>query len=120
MLDPNKLRIYKLAREIRKEIYDLSKKFPTEERYSLTSQVNRSANSISANIAEGAGRRTRADFHRFLFIALGSLRETRHHLDISRENNFITNKTFGLLDDKLDMLSGMMTLFIRNSKRCPG
>jgi len=120
MIDVKKLRIYNSAREVRKEIYESSKKFSDEEKYGLTSQINRSANSIGANIAEGAGRRTKADFHRFLFIAYGSLKEVRHHLEVSRENKFITQEEFLSLDDKLDKLGGMMTLFLRSSSRSPG
>ena len=120
MTDVKKLRIYALAREIRKEVYEISRRFPNEEKYGLTSQINRAANSIGANIAEGTGKRTKNDFHRFLFIALASLKETRHHWDVSKENRFITQEEFLVLDDKLDKLGGILTLFIRNSTRRPG
>ena len=55
--------------------YNLVKAFPKEEMYGLTSQVNISAISIPSNIAEGAGRNGKAEWTRFLYIALGSLSE---------------------------------------------
>jgi four helix bundle protein len=57
------------------EIYTITKKFPKEEVYGLQSQVRRAAVSIPSNIAEGQGRETKADFARFLRVALGSLAE---------------------------------------------
>jgi four helix bundle protein len=62
------------------EIYRLSRKFPREETYGLTSQLRRSAVSIPANIAEGFKKKGRNDKLRFLNIAQGSLEETRYYL----------------------------------------
>jgi len=119
MVNVNNLRIYKLAREIGKDVYRITKNFPAEERYGLTSQMRRAAISIGANISEGAGRRTKTDFHRFLFIARGSIKETTHYMGVSRENTLITQETFIDLSDKLDKLGRMITLFVRNSPRHP-
>jgi four helix bundle protein len=55
-----------------KEVYILTADFPDSEKFGLISQLRRAAVSISANIAEGAGRQTDKDFRNFLFIALGS------------------------------------------------
>ena len=60
------LKVWKKAREIVKEIYLLSNKFPSAEKYGLKSQIQRASVSIPANIAEGAGRSTKNDFKRFL------------------------------------------------------
>lgn len=62
------------------EIYDLTKKLPDVERYSLTDQIRRSAVSIPSNIAEGQGRNTAKDFNRFLAIAKGSKSELETQL----------------------------------------
>ena len=62
--------------ELTLSIYRLSKLFPREEIYGITSQVRRSAFSVPANIAEGSGRDINKDYLRFLYIALASLKET--------------------------------------------
>jgi len=116
MIDVNKLKIYSLAREIVGDVYEISKKFPIEEKYGIVSQMKRAAVSIGANIAEGAGRGTKRDFHRFLFIALGSLNETNYYLDLSVGNGFILGEAVVAISDKLDKLRRMIILFINNSR----
>ena len=66
------LNIWKEGIEIVKEIYKLSQKLPSEEKFGLRSQITRAAVSIPSNIAEGCSRRTAKDFARFLDSALGS------------------------------------------------
>ncbi|MCG8451462.1 MAG: four helix bundle protein [Pirellulales bacterium] len=63
------------AMDFAEKVYDLSQRFPSEERFSLTAQLRRSATSVPSNIAEGEGRFSKPDFNRFLSIAHGSLRE---------------------------------------------
>jgi four helix bundle protein len=74
--------------ELAKTCYGLTKSFPSSERYGLVSQIRRSASSIPANIAEGCGRYTRAEFLRFLSIARGSLKELETFLELSRELSY--------------------------------
>jgi four helix bundle protein len=71
------------------EIYQLTRRFPKEELYGLTSQVRRAAVSVAANIAEGAGRQTNKDYLHFLYIANASLAEVRYHLHLSRRLEFL-------------------------------
>lgn len=66
------LKIWKRSVKLATEIYEITQKFPAEEKYGLVPQIRRSAISISSNIAEGAGRNTTKDFHRFLGIVYGS------------------------------------------------
>lgn len=65
-------------------IYKLSKDFPREEQFGLTSQIRRSSVSIPSNIAEGQGRSTNGEFRQFLGIARGSNSELQTHLEIAR------------------------------------
>ncbi|HAQ02458.1 hypothetical protein A2467_00165 [Candidatus Nomurabacteria bacterium RIFOXYC2_FULL_36_8] len=76
--------VWQKAMELAKEIYDISKKLPHEEMYSLNSQMKRSAISIPSNIAEGHKRGTR-DFVRFLIIAYGSSAELETQLILCNE-----------------------------------
>ncbi|NVO21192.1 MAG: four helix bundle protein [Bacteroidetes bacterium] len=72
------LQVYQLSHKTAMEFFWLSKSFPVEERYSLTDQIRRSSRSISANIAEGWGKRLFENvFKRHLIDAMGSLEETK-------------------------------------------
>jgi four helix bundle protein len=70
-------------------VYDVTKKFPKEEMYGLTSQIRRAAVSIPSNIAEGEGRESKKEFYQFLSIAYGSLREVETHVFISEKIKYI-------------------------------
>jgi len=74
------LRSWQVAYEFSVECYAIAKKLPPEERLALSSQIRRASSSVAANIAEGFGRGTQADFCRFLFVARGSLWEAESHL----------------------------------------
>ena len=87
------LDVYKLAREGRKRIFELSKGFPKEERYSLTDQIRRSSRSVCAQIAEAWGRRLyRNAFVNRLNQAEGEARETQSWLETAVECEYITQK----------------------------
>jgi four helix bundle protein len=66
------LKVWQKSYQLCLDIYKLTKGFPKEELYSLTSQIRRSAISVPSNIAEGYGRKTTSDYLRFLYIAYGS------------------------------------------------
>ena len=72
------------------DVYKLSRKLPTEERYALCSQMHRAALSIPANIAEGHARSSSKEFLRFLSISLGSLAELETHLTIAHKLTYIS------------------------------
>ena len=74
------------------EVYTVSKSFPREEVYALTSQLRRAAVSIPSNIAEGQGRRTTADFLRHLSISYGSLREVETQMLIATRLHYLTER----------------------------
>lgn len=78
--------------ELAKEVFLLTRKFPDDQRYGLTSQVQRSAVSVSSNIAEGHGRGTQANFSNFLSIARGSLMEVRSQLHLAVALGFVSKE----------------------------
>ncbi|GET46044.1 hypothetical protein RCZ01_13460 [Capnocytophaga felis] len=74
-----------------KRIYELTRSFPEEERFGLTSQIRRSAVSVPSNIAEGWGRGSSKNFSQFLFIARGSLFELETQIYIAKELDFLSD-----------------------------
>jgi len=80
-----KLNVWHKAHLLALSAYRLAGDLPDSERYGLTSQIRRSAASIPANIAEGAGRRSDRDYARFISIAIGSSNELDYHLQLVRD-----------------------------------
>ena len=95
-----------------KEVYLLTKIYPKEELFSLTSQTKRSATSIPANIAEGMGRQYKKDTLHFLHIARGSVYELETHLNIALMVNIIDPEKFkifeSMIDEVMKLLSGLI------------
>lgn len=102
-----------------KEIYTATKKFPSEEKYSLVSQINRCSISIPSNIAEGAGRGTNKEFNQFLNIALGSAFELETQLLLSNEFNYISKEQTLILTEKVckvqRMINGLKKSVLKTS-----
>jgi len=83
--DFRELKVWKKGHELAVDIYRITSSFPREEMYGLTSQIRRSSVSIPANIAEGCGRDSEAEFSRFLTIAAGSASELEYYIVLSNE-----------------------------------
>ncbi|MFY0651247.1 MAG: four helix bundle protein [Cyclobacteriaceae bacterium] len=107
------LEVWKIGMELSVSIYKLGSLFPKNETYSLQSQVQRSAASIPANIAEGCSRSSNKEFIRFLEIALGSAFELETHLMIIREIQLFETD-FEALISKIHELQSKLNAF-RNS-----
>lgn len=88
------LNVWKRGIKLTTEIYKVSKLFPSEERFGLTSQIRRSAVSVPSNVAEGAGRRTDGEFVNFLGIAHGSICELETQLYVAFELGYIEEQKF--------------------------
>lgn len=86
----NKLEVYKLSRELIKENYKLTRKFPKLESYSLVQQMNRSSVSIASNIAEGTARNGNKDKKHFINISYSSLMELVCQLEVSYDLGYIS------------------------------
>ena len=86
------LEVWKRAIDLVVAVYGVSKKFPTEEKYGLLSQLRRAAVSVPANIAEGYGRKYRKEYLNHLSIAQGSLTEMETHLIIALRLEYL-NRT---------------------------
>ncbi len=92
------------------ELYTLTNVFPNHEQYGITSQIRRAAVSMPTNIAEGHGRDSNADFARFLYITLGSIRELETLTEIAFALDYLQDEKDLLI--KLDELARMVSSFI--------
>jgi len=95
------LDIWNLSRDIVKEIYLLMKYMPDEEKFGLTSQIKRSAISISSNIAEGCAKKSNKDFSSFLEISLGSCYELETQLILCSDVELISEK---IIEEKIILI----------------
>lgn len=89
--------VWKLSMDLVTNVYELTTKYPTEERYGLAQQMRRAAVSIPSNIAEGAARKSPKEFIQFLHISLGSLSELETQLEISKRLGFIREDSISAL-----------------------
>ncbi len=92
-----KLTVWNKAIDFATKIYVVTKDFPEDELYGLTSQLRRAAVSISSNIAEGAGRNSDKEFRHFLNITFGSCSEIETQLIISNKLGYISKDEFSFL-----------------------
>jgi four helix bundle protein len=83
------LKIWQKSVELAVRIYEITKEFPKEELYGLTSEIRRCAISIPSNIAEGAGRNSKKEFNNFLGISNGSSCELETHMIIAQKAKII-------------------------------
>jgi four helix bundle protein len=88
------LKVWQKARELRTEISTLTKGFPNDEKYLLSSQMTRASRSITANIAEGHGRFHFKENIQFCRQARGSAAEMIDHLTVALDEEYIDSKTF--------------------------
>ena len=96
------LKVWEKSYNLCVKIYRITRKFPIEEKYVLTSQIRKSALSIPSNIAEGSGRGSDKDFSRFLDISLGSSFELETQLIIANRLRFLDEADFSALSEQLD------------------
>ncbi|MEA2038500.1 MAG: four helix bundle protein [Thermodesulfobacteriota bacterium] len=95
------------------EVYEISKEFPKDELYGLTSQIRRCAISLPSNIAEGYGRNSTNDYIHFLRIASGSLYELQTQMEISLNLQYIDRREFESLYELSREIERMLSSLIR-------
>jgi four helix bundle protein len=96
------------------DLYGITKKFPKEERYGLTSQIRRCAVSIPFNIAEGYGRKTTADYLRSLYIAYGSVCELETQVLLSGDLNYVNKENLKALTEDTEEVERMLKALIKS------
>lgn len=110
------LTVYKTAREEARRIFEVSKSFPKEERYSLTDQIRRSSRAVNAMVAEGWGRRRyQAAFINKIDEALSEAMETQAWLDHALDCQYISAAQFSPLDARWQSIGGMLNRMIQRA-----
>jgi len=112
MSNYKKLDVWKLSIEIVKEIYILTKSYPSEERYGLISQTNRAVVSITSNLAEGFGRNSIKDTIHFLYISRGSAYEVETLLNIAFTIKIISEESYNKVNDILERVLKVINGYI--------
>ena len=114
------LKVYQMAYQLAMEIFEITKKFPKAEAYSLTDQMRRSSRSVTINIREGyAKRKYEQVFIRHLNDSLGSSEETRGWLDFAKDCMYITKNEHKELDDGYDEVNAMLYRLMKNWQSFP-
>ncbi len=116
MKDFKKLLIWQKGFKIALDTYRITKEFPMDEKYGLSSQMNRASISISSNIAEGSSRRSEKDYYRFIEFALGSCFELESQLLIASELSFSDNVKLNQLLSEIDEEQKMLISFMKQLK----
>jgi four helix bundle protein len=107
------LNVYQQARDAAQKIFRLSRRFPAEERYSLTDQIRRSSRAVKAMIAEAWGRRRyKGVFINKLDEALGEATETQSWLDDARLSEYVSPEEFDALDSQYILIGQMLSRMI--------
>jgi four helix bundle protein len=116
MTDFKKLLIWQRSHNLVLEVYSISKKFPKDEIYGLTSQIRRCAVSVPSNIAEGSGKNTDAELARYLVIAMGSFSELEYQMILARDLDFINIVEFEKMNNEINESKKMLNVFISKIK----
>ncbi|HEX5150516.1 MAG TPA: four helix bundle protein [Parafilimonas sp.] len=106
------LECYKQGRELRIFVSNLTKKFPSHEKFLLTAQMLDSSRSVTANMAEGYGRFTYTDTRNFFIISRGSVTETMEHLATAFDEKYISTEELKAGEDKCELVFKLINGYI--------
>jgi four helix bundle protein len=106
--DTSKLIVWQKAHELALKIYEITKDFPKDELFGLTSQVRRAAVSIPSNIVEGKARGSNKDYNRFLMIARGSLEEVKYQILLAKDLKYIDELVYKEIYRSMDEVGRLL------------
>jgi four helix bundle protein len=108
------LKVWQRSYQLCLEIYKITKGFPDEEKYGLTSQLRRAAVSVPSNVSEGYGRKTTPEYIQFLYIAYGSVCEIETQILLSGDLGYISNGRLEMLKEGIREVERMLKALIRS------
>lgn len=116
MKDFRTLKIWEKAHALTLTVYKATEKFPKQEQYALTSQIQRAAVSIPANIAEGCGKDSDAELKRYFLISMGSSSELEYLLLLAHDLGYLPGKDYQVMTNDLVEIRKMLNAFIQKLK----
>ncbi len=114
------LKVTPKAHALTLAVYEVTKSFPADERFGLTSQLRRASASIGYNIAEGCGRDWDPDFARFLQMAMGSASEVEYEVWLARDLGYLSDADHDRLANQAVEVRKMLRAFIDQVRRRDG
>ena len=111
-----KLEVWHDARRLNQKLYQLSRVFPREEIYGLTSQLRRASVSVSANIAEGSGRNSDKDFAHFLELSYGSIMEVASLMFLAFDEGYVSKDDLDLILPEIECSAARIAALNRSLK----
>jgi four helix bundle protein len=117
MRDHTKLRAFELADALILRVYEVTRAFPREEQFGLTSQMRRAAVSVASNIVEGCARRSEGDYLHFLDMAYGSVREVEYQISLAHRLGYLQSDTHGPLKRSSEETAKVLNGLIRSLRR---
>jgi four helix bundle protein len=108
--------VWQKSEELTLTIYQFTSKFPSEEKFGVTSQLRRAASSIMANIAEGNERKTKAECQRFLEIARGSLVEVDCFVDLAYKLKYLSMEQYKTCTELMNKTGYLLAQFTKSQK----
>ncbi|HMK77192.1 MAG TPA: four helix bundle protein [Thermodesulfobacteriota bacterium] len=109
--------VFKLSHSLTIDIYKLTEKFPSEEKFGLSTQMRRSAYSIPVDIVEGASRLGTKEYRQFVGIARGSSAEISYQLLLSKDLGYLSEEDYASFKERYDRVARMLTGLIKTLKR---
>ena len=106
--------VFQLSHQMTLEIYKITKRYPDEEKFSLTSQMRRAASSICMNLMEGAHRISKNEYKYFVSISRGSCGEIKYQVLLSKDLGYISLRTYKNLKESFERISMMLTKLHRS------
>ena len=113
------LKVWQKSYQLCLDVYKVTKGFPKEEKYGLTSQIRRASVSIPSNIAEGYGRRTTPDYVRSLYVAYGSICELETQIMLCGDLTYIEEENLRGIQNDIREVERMLKALIRSLENKP-
>jgi four helix bundle protein len=114
--DFHKLMVWEKAHTWVLKIYRLTKRFPDDDRFGLTSQLRRAAASIPANIAEACGRGGKLEFSRFIQIAMGSAAEAEYHVLLAKDLGYLKEADYDSVGAAVVEIKRMLASLLKSAR----